>query len=69
VLYSSQDHLKTGTRDLEHPVLVGAENTHKSAIYFIVLNKSCLPRFELKTSIYDTMFGYYAATSSPKSLS
>jgi hypothetical protein len=27
VLYSLQDHLKTGTRDLAHPVVVGAENT------------------------------------------
>jgi hypothetical protein len=27
VLCSSQDHLKTRTRDLDHPILVGAENT------------------------------------------
>jgi hypothetical protein len=27
VLCSSQDHLKTGTRDLGHHVLIGAENT------------------------------------------
>jgi hypothetical protein len=27
VLYSSEDHLKTGTRDLDHPVLDSVENT------------------------------------------
>jgi hypothetical protein len=27
VLCSSQDHLKTGTHDLDHPVLAGVENT------------------------------------------
>jgi hypothetical protein len=27
VLYSSQDHFETGTRDLDHPILAGAENT------------------------------------------
>jgi hypothetical protein len=27
VLYSLQDHLETETRDLDHPVLTGAENT------------------------------------------
>jgi hypothetical protein len=26
VLYSSQDHLRTRTRDLDHPVLVGVKN-------------------------------------------
>jgi hypothetical protein len=29
VLCSSQDHLRTGTHDLDHPVLAGAENTDK----------------------------------------
>jgi hypothetical protein len=28
ILYSLQDHLETGTHDLDHPVLVGAENTN-----------------------------------------
>jgi hypothetical protein len=27
VLYSSQDHLGTGTCDLTHPVLAGAKNS------------------------------------------
>jgi hypothetical protein len=27
VLYSSQDHLKTGSRNLDHPVLTGVKNT------------------------------------------
>jgi hypothetical protein len=27
VLYSSQDHIRTGTRDLDHSVLAGAKNT------------------------------------------
>jgi hypothetical protein len=27
VLYSSQDHLGTGTRDLDHLILAGAKNT------------------------------------------
>jgi hypothetical protein len=27
VLCSSQDHLRTGMRDLDHPILAGAENT------------------------------------------
>jgi hypothetical protein len=30
MLCSSQDHLETGTRDLDHPVLTGAKNTNKS---------------------------------------
>jgi hypothetical protein len=28
VLYSSQDHLRTGMRDLDHPALAGVENTY-----------------------------------------
>jgi hypothetical protein len=28
VLCSSQNHLGTGTHDLEHPVLAGVENTN-----------------------------------------
>jgi hypothetical protein len=27
VLYSSQDYLRTGTHDLDHPVLASAKNT------------------------------------------
>jgi hypothetical protein len=27
VLYSSQDHLRTGMRDLDHPILIGVKNT------------------------------------------
>jgi hypothetical protein len=30
MLCSSQDHLRTGTRDLDHPVLDGLKNTDKS---------------------------------------
>jgi hypothetical protein len=30
VLYSSQDHLKTGTRDFDRSVLIGGENTDTS---------------------------------------
>jgi hypothetical protein len=30
VLCSSQDHLGTGTHDLDHPVLTGAETTDNS---------------------------------------
>jgi hypothetical protein len=29
VLCSSQDHLRTRTRDLDHPILCGAKNTDK----------------------------------------
>jgi hypothetical protein len=29
VLYSSQDHLETGIRDLDHLILAGAKNTDK----------------------------------------
>jgi hypothetical protein len=32
VLYSSQDHLRTGTRDLDHPVLADAENTKSECL-------------------------------------
>jgi hypothetical protein len=28
VFYSLQDHLRTGTHDLDHPILVGAKNTN-----------------------------------------
>jgi hypothetical protein len=31
VLGSSQDHRRTGTRDLDHPVLAGAKNTNTDA--------------------------------------
>jgi hypothetical protein len=33
VLYSSQDHLRTGMRDLDHPVLGGVENTDSLCFY------------------------------------
>jgi hypothetical protein len=32
VLYSSQDHLKTGICDLDHPILPGAKNTDRTLI-------------------------------------
>jgi hypothetical protein len=30
VLYSSQDHLRTGMCDLDHPVLIGVEKADNS---------------------------------------
>jgi hypothetical protein len=32
VLCSSQDHLRTGTRDLDHSVLTGAKNTNSASM-------------------------------------
>jgi hypothetical protein len=32
VLCSSQDHLRTGMCDLDHPVLTGVENTDKGYV-------------------------------------
>jgi hypothetical protein len=46
VLCSSQDHFETETRDLDHYVLAGAENTDKRKIRFIM---------ELKISVHGTM--------------
>jgi hypothetical protein len=35
VFYSLQDHLRTGTHNIDHPVLAGAENTDN------VIHKIC----------------------------
>jgi hypothetical protein len=41
VLYSSQYHLRTGTCDLNHPVLAGAENTDNALLIIVIVGELC----------------------------
>jgi hypothetical protein len=47
VLYSSQDHLRIGTRDIYHHVLAGAENTDSHVNSCISWNDLNLVTFPL----------------------
>jgi hypothetical protein len=42
VIGSSQDHLGTGTRDLNHHVLIGAKNTDITHVGFFTMVMSLL---------------------------